>query len=187
MLGWAGLWCAKNIRVMAAVRKGFLHTNIQHYKMSPVHLAAQINRFADSFLGPELTMGWWELPELLGILDFHFSRNGMLCVLVILKSLSTAKVQVPKNELHPYSSATEAEGGTQFQLAAGWNLAQSQPLLPNFFQFLTELEEQHLHPWDKCSTLWVQGGASSCPNSKLILANTASTPVNYQPAISAEK
>lgn len=65
---------------MPAVRKGFLHTNIQYYKISPVHLAAQINRFADSFLGPELVMGCWEPPELLGILDFHFPRNGMLCV-----------------------------------------------------------------------------------------------------------
>lgn len=64
---------------MPAVRKDFLHTNIQYYKISPVHLAAQINRFTDSFLGPELVMGCWESSELLGILDFHFSRNGM-CV-----------------------------------------------------------------------------------------------------------
>lgn len=46
------------------------------------------------------------------------------------------------------------------------------PSLPNFFQFLTELEEQHLHWCDNQNMLWVQGGASSFPNSKLILVNS---------------
>lgn len=55
-LVWAVVWLYY-LRVTSAVRKGFLHTNIQYYKISPAHLAAQINRLADFFLGPELIMG----------------------------------------------------------------------------------------------------------------------------------
>lgn len=164
---------------MPAVRKGFFHTNMQYYKISPVHLAAQINRFADFFLGPEFIMGCWELSELLGILDFLFPRNGMLCVLVILKSPSVINIQVPKNEPHLSSSATgpalglrEGHREAHFQLAAVWNLSQSQLLFAKLLPVPHWTEEQHLHRCDKQNMLWVQGGASSCPNSKLILVTS---------------
>lgn len=143
---------------MPAVRKGFLHTNIQYYKISPVHLAAQINRFTDSFLGPELVMGCWESSELLGILDFHFSRNGM-CVaghpeISLDDKRSGNKELTPSPQLSCWHRRG-AEGGMQGStFLAGCSL--NPRSLPNVFQFLPYLGEQHLHRCDKQNMLWGQ-------------------------------
>lgn len=116
-MGWDGLWCAKNLRVMPAARKGFLHTNIQRYKMSPVHVAAQINRFADSFLGPERIMGMLRIIRAAGDPGFPVPQEwNVVCAghpeIPLNSQHSGTKKWTPSLQLRHWHSPG-AEGGTQ--------------------------------------------------------------------------